>query len=176
MTLKRGGARLLVHCSRAMEGWSWAILLLLSVAFVGDCLTLEKRHDTVKKLKNVLFIAIDDLRTELGTNGHTQMVTPNFDSLASKSLVFERVYCQVAVCSPSRTSLLMGRRPDTNHVWMISVDEYWRHFTNAATIPQYFNENGYISIGMGKIYMGYRGLQPVYSANTRMRIENIHRY
>jgi arylsulfatase A-like enzyme len=51
-----------------------------------------------------------------------------------------------------RTSLLTGRRPDTNHVWLISAKEYWRLFTNATTIPQYFKENGYISIGMGKVF------------------------
>ena len=102
--------------------------------------------------KNVLFIAIDDLRPELGTYGHDQVKTPNIDTLASKSLVFERAYCQVAVCSPSRTSVLTGRRPDTNHVWKIAADEYWRMYTNATTIPQYFKEYGYISIGMGKIF------------------------
>ncbi len=31
-------------------------------------------------------------------------------------------------------------------------DDYWRDFTNATTIPQYFKENGYISVGMGKIF------------------------
>ena len=113
---------------------------------------LEDNPQQPKKLKNVLFIAVDDLRTELGTYGHSQVMTPNFDSLASKSLVFDRAYCQVAVCSPSRTSLLTGRRPDTNHVWRISADEYWRKFTNATTIPQYFKENGYISVGMGKVF------------------------
>ena len=98
--------------------------------------------------KNVLFIAIDDLRTELGTYGQSVVHSPNIDSLAASSLVFERAYCQVAVCSPSRTSLLTGRRPDTNHVWEIAADEYWRMYTNATTIPQYFKENGYISIGI----------------------------
>ena len=29
---------------------------------------------------------------------------------------------------------------------------YWRKFTNATTIPQYFKENGYISIRMGKVF------------------------
>ena len=102
--------------------------------------------------KDVLFIAVDDLRTDLGAYGHTDVKSPNIDALAAKSLLFERAYCQVAICSPSRASLLTGRRADTNHVWIISGDEYWRTTTNATTIPQYFKENGYISIGMGKIF------------------------
>ena len=104
------------------------------------------------ELKNVLFFAVDDLRPELGTYGYDMIKSPNIDSLASKSIVFERAYCQVAVCSPSRASLLTGRRPDSNHVWRIASDEYWRMTTNATSIPQYFKENGYISIGMGKIF------------------------
>ena len=104
------------------------------------------------QLKNVLFIGIDDLRPELGTYGSKVTKSPNIDKLASRSMVFERAYCQVAVCSPSRASLLTGRRPDTNHVWRIANDEYWRDYTNATTIPQYFKENGYVSIGMGKIF------------------------
>ena len=107
---------------------------------------------TAANHKNVLFFGVDDLRTELGVYGHDQIVSPNIDALASKSILFERAYCQVAVCSPSRTSLLTGRRPDTNHVWRIANNEYWRTFTNATTVPQYFKENGYISIGMGKIF------------------------
>ncbi len=120
------------------------IVLYLSVIVIlikfGDC------------KKNVLFFAIDDLRTELGAYGQSHIISPNIDALSKRSLLFERAYCQVALCSPSRTSLLTGRRPDTNHVWKISNDEYWRTYTNATTIPQYFKENGYISIGMGKIF------------------------
>ena len=132
-----------------MKGSGWLVLCLSFAVNIAGSL---HSNGEPKKLKNVLFIAVDDLRTELGAYGHSQMATPNFDSLASKSLVFERAYCQVAVCSPSRTSLLTGRRPDTNHVWRISNDEYWRNYTNATTIPQYFKENGYISVGMGKIF------------------------
>lgn len=107
---------------------------------------------TTAAVKNVLFLAVDDLRPELGTYGVDFVHSPNIDKLASKSIVFERAYCQIAVCSPSRASLLTGRRPDTNHVWKIANDEYWRTTTNATTIPQYFKENGYISAGMGKIF------------------------
>ena len=121
------------------------LLLALLTLLLGEVTAQEKK-------KNVLFFAVDDLRTELGIYGHSEVRSPNIDSLASKSMVFERAYCQVAVCSPSRTSLLTGRRPDTNHVWKIADDEYWRNYTNATTIPQYFKDNGYISAGMGKIF------------------------
>ena len=109
----------------------------------------------VPQKKNVLFIAVDDLRPELGAYGVDFIKSPHIDELASKSMLFERAYCQIAVCSPSRASLLTGRRPDTNHVWKIAGDEYWRTVpdsTNATSIPQYFKENGYISIGMGKLF------------------------
>lgn len=120
-------------------------ILLVFLAFVSS-------GQTAKPTKNVLFFGVDDLRTELGLYGHEQVKSPNIDKLGSQSLVFNRAYCQVAVCSPSRTSLLTGRRPDTNHVWRIANDEYWRTFTNATSLPQYFKENGYVTIGMGKIY------------------------
>ena len=125
-----------------------ALLTVLTILIAFNSAT----QPVAGQKKNVLFLAIDDLRPELGAYGIDFVKSPNIDKLASKSMVFERAYCQVALCSPSRTSLLTGRRPDTNHVWQIAKDEYWRDFTNATTIPQYFKENGYISAGMGKIF------------------------
>ncbi|MDB4365276.1 sulfatase-like hydrolase/transferase [Akkermansiaceae bacterium] len=55
---------------------------------------------------NVLFIAVDDLRPALGCYGDKTAVTPNLDKLAGEGILFERAYCQLAVCSPSRLSLM----------------------------------------------------------------------
>ena len=108
---------------------------------------------------NVLFLVADDMRPELGAYYgkdfpspiHPRMHSPNLDKLASKSLLLKRAYCQQAVCSPSRTSLLTGRRPDTTHVY--DLQTYWRKSGgNFTTIPQYFKNNGYTSIGMGKVF------------------------
>ena len=74
-----------------------------------------------------------------------------WDALASRSLLLKKAYVQQAVCSPSRTSLLTGRRPDTTHVY--NLYDYFRTVGgNYTTIPEYFKLNGYKSIGMGKVF------------------------
>ncbi|XP_065196694.1 iduronate 2-sulfatase-like [Sycon ciliatum] len=128
------------------------LLLPALVVFHGAELGTSSVPPPPGNRKNVLFFAIDDLRPDLGTYGVKEVKSPNIDQLAAKSMQFNSAYCQVAVCSPSRTSLLTGRRPDTTRVWSISPQEYWRQTVNATTIPQYFKNNGYISIGMGKVF------------------------
>lgn len=100
---------------------------------------------------NVLFIAVDDLRPELGCYGVDAIKTPNIDRIAQRGVTFRRAYCQQAVCSPSRTSLMTGARPDTTKVWDL-VTHFRAALPNVVTLPQHFKQNGYFVQGMGKIY------------------------
>ncbi len=103
-----------------------------------------------KKL-NVLFIAVDDLRPELGCYGAPIIKTPNIDALAKQGIIFNRAYCQEATCSPSRTSLLTGLRPDSTKVW--DLETFFRkNVPNVITLPQYFKQSGYFTQSIGKIF------------------------
>lgn len=99
---------------------------------------------------NVLFIMADDLRAELASYG-SPTLTPNLARLARRSVQFDRAYCQQAVCNPSRSSLLTGRRPDTLRVWNNST-----HFRepnpDVTTLPLWFKEHGYTTRCVGKIF------------------------
>jgi arylsulfatase A-like enzyme len=79
-------------------------------------------------LKNVLMIAIDDMRPELNASyGFEHMHTPHTDALAAKGTTFTRAYVQVAVCMPSRQAIMTSRRPDTSMGWTISPNQHFRH-------------------------------------------------
>lgn len=100
---------------------------------------------------NVLFIAVDDLRPELRCYGAEHIHSPNLDRLASTGFVFERAYCQQAVCGPSRASLLTGLR--SQHCGVTSNRHHFRKTVpEVVTLPQHFKQQGYHTQGMGKLF------------------------
>lgn len=100
---------------------------------------------------NVIFIGIDDLRPELHCYGASHIKSPNIDRLASEGILFERAYCQWAVCMPSRASLLSGLRPDT---FEGKSNLFRKIVPEVVTLPQHFKNHGYFTQSFGKIYHG----------------------
>ena len=89
--------------------------ILVTVLTIGMCSPLARATPAQaadSDRLNVLFIASDDMRPELGCYGARHIHSPNLDRLAARGTTFLRAYCQQAVCSPSRTSLMTGLRPD----------------------------------------------------------------
>jgi arylsulfatase A-like enzyme len=101
--------------------------------------------------KNVLFIAVDDLKPTIGAYGDHFAQTPNMDKLASEGYVFLNAYTQQAVCGPSRASMLTGWRPDRTKVWDLKT--LIRDINpNVVPLPEYFKNQGYTVLATGKIY------------------------
>jgi arylsulfatase A-like enzyme len=100
---------------------------------------------------NVLFIAVDDLRPELGCYDHAWIKSPNIDRLAESGTVFNRAYCQVTTCGASRASLLTSLRPTPKR--FRNFDTYAeKDAPGAMTLPEEFKNNGYYCISNGKIF------------------------
>ena len=93
------------------------IIVAVLVSLIGSLLLFEARG-TAAERPNVLFIAVDDLRPELGCYGSKIAVTPHLDQLAAEGLLFNRAYCQQAICRPSRASLMTGTRPETTGLYL----------------------------------------------------------
>src|SRR5688572_27787833 len=127
------------------------LALLLTACLLPVCGPARAAAETTRP--NVLFIAVDDLRPQLGCYGDPLAKTPNLDALAARGLLFNRAYCQQAVCSPSRTSLLTGRRPDTTRIYNLE-DHFRDTIPDVVTLPKHFKNNGYHTQSFGKIYHG----------------------
>ena len=124
------------------------ILLLGMLALAGSV------GQAAESKPNILFLVADDLNCALGPYGDEFAVTPNLDRLAERGLVFNRAYCQQAVCNPSRASFLTGLRPNTT-----GVDDLAKWFRDTAvggstlvTLPQHFKNHGYFCQDIGKIF------------------------
>jgi iduronate 2-sulfatase len=100
---------------------------------------------------NVLLICVDDLKPVLGCYGDRMVKSPNIDRLAKRGVLFERAYCNQAVCAPSRNALMTGVRPTRSGIYDLGTNFRAAH-SNAVTLSQYFIRHGYRAEALGKIF------------------------
>ncbi|WP_147676526.1 sulfatase [Algibacter pacificus] len=129
-------------------------LYLLSLVLVfTSCKDKDETSENspFKTPKNILFIAVDDLRPELNFYGANHIKSPNLDQLSQESLVFNRAYCNIPVCGASRASLLTGTRP-TRHRFIDYNTRADTDVPHAISLPKLLKQNGYTTISNGKIF------------------------
>ena len=124
---------------RMMQGVLIAgLVLICGMAFAAD-------------RPNVLFIISDDLNNDLGTYDHPLVQSPNIDRLAQRGVQFDRAYCQMPLCNPSRVSMLTSLYPEQTGIYGNKVPIRDR-FKNIVTLPELFRKNGYFTARVGKIF------------------------
>ena len=126
-------------------------LILKSFLYINFLLLNFIIYSQENKKPNILFISVDDLKPTIGSFGDDFAVTPNIDKLSETSTVFLNNHTQLAICAASRVSFLTGLRPDKTKVWDLKTK--MRDVNpDVLTLPEHFKNNGYQTIGVGKIY------------------------
>ena len=121
-----------------------SMLVPLALASIGT-----PAHSQPKM--NVLFISADNMNNDLGCFGSPLVKSPNIDRLASKGIAFSNALCQFPLCSPSRSSILIGLRPDSTKVFDLQY-HFRQGLPDVVTLPQMFMKNGYYIARVGKVF------------------------
>src|SRR5690606_17211036 len=128
---------------------TWMYCLLILLIFNG-CLNQPKKMQ--EKPYNVLLIPVDDLNDWLGFMGNQQVITPNFDELASRGVYFTSAYCAAPLCSPSRASIWTGQYPFNTGLY--SNNDALESRKDLPTMLDFFKGEGYTILGGGKLFHG----------------------
>lgn len=126
------------------------LAILLAMSVIVCC---PKNESPASEKPNILWIYIEDMNPWFGCYGDQTVPTPNVDQLAGEGVLFESCYVPVAVCSPTRSSLITGMMPTTigvhNHDGAYAV---LPDYLEGNTLPEIFRKNGYQAFNRGKTH------------------------
>lgn len=127
----------------------YIIAILVSAFLAITCLSCKPENTTQKP--NVIYICMEDMMPTFGCYHDTIAVSPSIDAFAREAVLFEDVHCQVALCTPSRTSIMTGLRPSTSGI--VTIEDDWQKILPGLTsLPRHFRNKGYYTSIAGKIH------------------------
>jgi arylsulfatase len=120
--------------------------LISMSGLLGAC---GNQTEVEEKKPNVLILFSDQHRKDvMGFEGHPDVITPHLDKLAQESVVFDRAYCTVGICAPSRSSFMSGMYPRT--LGLLSNSERTTIMKEVVSLASVFKQNGYNTFAYGK--------------------------
>lgn len=125
-----------------MRIWKQLKILILVIS----CLSISQNIDAQQKKKNLLFIITDQQRYDaLSKAGNTVLQTPNLDRLAQQGSYFKNAYTPMAVCGPTRASILTGATIE--HTGVNTNEKTYDYqeegLMTMPTFDEILTENGY---------------------------------
>jgi arylsulfatase A-like enzyme len=134
-----------------IKGFIGLILFVNSISVLAQNAVNNK-----SKKPNILMICVDDLNDYIGAMGHPDAITPNMDKLIKRGTLFTNAQTQSPLCGPSRAALMTGLRPSTTGIYGLIPDNDVKGSNDATRnnifMHQYFKNNGYYTMGRGKIF------------------------
>ncbi len=120
-------------------------LLLYGFLFLGlSAATAETKP-------NVLFLAVDDMNDWIGCMGTTpRAITPNFDRLAARGVVFTNAHTAGVFCAPSRAAIFTGQFASTTGCYRTA--NYFVDHPDIEPLQVSFAKAGYQTFGAGKLF------------------------
>lgn len=146
---------------RIMDNHAMKHTCHFAVVVLLGCMGQASLHaaDAPAQKPNILLVVVDDLNLALGCYGDQRAHTPNIDRLAARGTRFDRAHSQYPLCGPSRVSFLTGRRPEVTGVYVLNTPARTA-LPDAVQLPEFFQRQGYHTVGAGKIAHSTRTNDP----------------
>ena len=111
----------------------------------------KPRAGKERKKPNLLFIWTDEQRADtMAAYGNTKIHSPNLNSLASESVVFEKAYVTQPVCTPNRSAVMAGLWPHTSGCTRNNIPLP----RDIRCLGELLNDPDYRTAYMGKWHLG----------------------
>ncbi|MDF7801976.1 sulfatase-like hydrolase/transferase [Pontiellaceae bacterium B1224] len=125
------------------------ILMLLSL-LVASPLRLFAGS---KERPNIIFLMTDDQRWDnMGCYGRPEFKTPNIDALGEQGVVFDQAVNTVAICMPSRVTMMTGRHASSHRVGFVAPNDFTLSQADFALgYPALLKAAGYRTGFIGKV-------------------------